>query len=238
LLSIDYSGTFQVLTRALDNKDKSIRIVAIESLAGLESKARDALPAIVQRLRDPDEDVRDAAAIALKEIGPLAVPLLQESLKSPNPDTRIYSAYSLMKMNPKKYAALVVPVIVSDLKNTRVEIRRLAAEMLVEAGRQAKGAVKALCQALQDKDQDVRWHAIQALGEIGPDAKDAVPELIKALKAQEDDIRLFAADALGKIGPAAKPAIPALGECARSDPEPGNRKVAKLAIRRIKGEIN
>src|SRR5205807_6150971 len=61
-------------------------------------------------------------------------------------------------------------------------------------------AVKALIEALKDKDADVRKNTAVALGRIGKEAKDAVPALSAALKDSETDVRGAAALALGRMG--------------------------------------
>ncbi len=74
----------------------------------------------------------------------------------------------------------------------------------------ASAAVKALCEALKDKDADVRKNAAVSLGRIGKDAKEAVPALAEALKDTDTDVRGAAALALGRIGKDAAGATEAL----------------------------
>ena len=74
-----------------------------------------------------------------------------------------------------------------------------------EMGPDAKAAVPALVEALQNND--AYFSALYALGDIGPDAKDAVPLLIDRLgKGYPIDTEPVALT-LGMIG---EPAIPAL----------------------------
>ena len=61
-------------------------------------------------------------------------------------------------------------------------------------------AVKALMEALKDKDAEVRKNAAVSLGRIGPKAKNAVPALAAALKDGDNDARGASALALGRIG--------------------------------------
>jgi HEAT repeat protein len=132
--------------------------------------------------------------------------------------------------------------LIKDLKDERVEVRRLAVEALVRIGEsavpalgealkdqgewvrvgaaealgrigpEAKSAVPALVEALKDQIVGVRRRAAEALGIIGSEAKSAVPALVEALKGQDAEVREGAAEALGRIGPEAKSAVPALGE--------------------------
>src|SRR4051812_4900645 len=59
-------------------------------------------------------------------------------------------------------------------------------------------AVKALIDALKDKDADVRKNAVVALGRIGLQAKDAIPALTGVLKDESVDVRGAAVLTLGR----------------------------------------
>src|SRR5262249_19615942 len=54
----------------LADKDPKVRRGAAEGLGKLGAAAREAVPALVKALKDPDEPVRDAAAAALQAIDP------------------------------------------------------------------------------------------------------------------------------------------------------------------------
>jgi len=105
--------------------------------------------------------------------------------------------------------------LIRELQDTDSDIRSIAAVTLGEIGPEAKDAVPALIQLLQDQDAEgfVRGNAARALGEIGSGAVDAVPALKQAL--QDREVRGDAARALGKIGipiaiEVAKDTVPAL----------------------------
>jgi HEAT repeat protein len=89
-------------------------------------------------------------------------------------------------------------------KETRVQ----AAKKLASLGRRAQPAVKALVEALKDRDPLVRFYSVCALGNLGVDAKIAVEPLINGFKSEKEPTILAAIrNALIRIG---KPAIPAL----------------------------
>jgi HEAT repeat protein len=99
--------------------------------------------------------------------------------------------------------------LIKELQDPDSDVRSIAAVTLGEIGSEAKDAVPALIQLLQDQDAEgfVRANAALALREIGPEAKDAVPALIQALQDQNKDVRKDAARALGNIGKDAMPAL-------------------------------
>ena len=81
------------------------------------------------------------------------------------------------------------------------DLRRKAAEFLGRLGRTVRGAIPALCQALQDEAAAVRQEAARALGELA--AKEATPALQMALNDRHPDVRREAAETLFFINPAA-----------------------------------
>ena len=123
-----------------------------------------------------------------------------------------------------------VPALVDALTQSRKDTHRYsAAELLGKIG--DKSAVRALCDALKDKDEYVRGNAAKSLGQIGD--KSAVSWLNDTLKDSKIRVRKYAAEALGKIGDQA--AVPALVE-ALGDSEDQVCYIATEALVRI-GEL-
>ncbi len=111
-----------------------------------------------------------------------------------------------------------------------------AAADLVKLGRQGKGAVPALVQALRQEGRvAVRKMAALVLGDLAPDALEALPALIDALRDSDEGLRRRAAVALGRFGGAAVAAIPAL-RLSLNDPDEGVRSFAGAALTLIDPE--
>ncbi|MGB2864883.1 MAG: HEAT repeat domain-containing protein [Sedimentisphaerales bacterium] len=133
-----------------------------------------------------------------------------------------------------------IPAIASALKDSDVQMRRNATEVLMElaggwTGKPVvyiRAAIPSLISAIEDPDKDVRIVAANALAAIGPDAREAVPALTRMLKDPELGPRCASAIALGRIGVAAKPALPALRE-ALKDPDYEIRRMSKWVIELI-----
>jgi HEAT repeat protein len=85
--------------------------------------------------------------------------------------------------------------VVEMVRDGRVEVRRLAVELLAEIA-DLRG-LNALASALRDPDEEIRRGAARGLGQIG-DAG-AVPSLIGALKDPQFYVKWDAVEALGKI---------------------------------------
>jgi HEAT repeat protein len=160
----------------------------------------DVAPALAEALKDADPDVRDAAAITLKWIGPSAevVPALAEVLNDKGyfRRERQRAAYALGRFGPA--AADAVPALAQALKDKSSDISIAAANALEAIG---PAAAPALAEALKDADSDVRLAAAYAFGAIGPAAADAAPALAEALKDADPNVRDAAAYALESISP-------------------------------------
>ena len=92
--------------------------------------------------------------------------------------------------------------LIRELQDSDSDIRSIAAVTLGEIGPEAKDAIPALIQLLQDQDAEgfARANAALALGQIGERTEDAMSVLIQALRDQDKYVRRDAAGALEEIG--------------------------------------
>jgi HEAT repeat protein len=123
---LDYEG---------DGSDGA-RVVAAQMLGECGHLARSAVPALLKRLKDPEEDARVSAAEAL------------------------------LKIDPETHWNAGMGVLLDELKNHDVLIRILAAEALGRLGPRAKEAAIALETVERDPEPEVRQAAAQALKKI------------------------------------------------------------------------
>ena len=96
-------------------------------------------------------------------------------------------------------SAANVDDLIKKLGSKDSDARRSAANDLMELGKDAKPAAKALTAALKDSDRFVRRYAARALGNIGPDAKAALTALKKAEKDEDANVRQVAQAAAVQI---------------------------------------
>lgn len=98
---------------------------------------------------------------------------------------------------------------VQDLASGDAKVRREAAYQLNRLGAEARPAVPALIQALDDNEQQVWFMSVMTLAALGSEAKEATPKLIEGLAHRRRDMQIWyrSAYALGKIGPDAIPAL-------------------------------
>jgi len=187
------------------------RIHAAQELRKIGSAAKDAVPTLVNALKDEEISVRVCAAEALAVIGSTApdiFPVLMEGMKDTNKEIRQSAVYALGKIVSEVKEAF--PALIKALKDPIKEVRWTAVVALRQIGPEPQAAVPDLIKALKNEDKDFRLGAAIGLGGIGSEAKAAVPDLMEALTDESKYLRRFAFLALGEIGWKAKFSIPDL----------------------------
>jgi len=213
---------------------------AEKGFKALEADASNAVPALIEIYeQNSDPSARRSATNVLVGIDPSAkqaIPTLVRSATSTNSDVRAFALYTLgrMALEPE----LVDPVLIRGLHDPDRDVRSQAAyglSSLAFMGGDAKPAVPALIEALQDSDPGVRGGAALALGHIHSETSTVVPALIKSLHDGEVFVRAQAAAALGKFGTYGKPAVGPLVELLGETTQDARNAVSK-ALRAIDPE--
>jgi HEAT repeat protein len=195
--------------------------------AELTYQRRVAVGSLTQGLRDPSPAVRQAAAVALGQIGPEAkdaIPALASLLRDQDGYVRIDAAHTL-----EKFRGNSVPYLVRLLHDWDEKTRLLAVHTLEVIGQDAKPAVPTLIGQLSDPSPAVRDATTYALRAIGTDAKSAGPALAAMLRDPDRIVRLGAAKTLRHLGPDVIPYIAPL----TADREPRVRELAITTMREI-----
>jgi len=205
----------------------------------LGADARNAVPALIKIYKqNSSPSARRAAANALVEIGPAAkqaIPTLIKSAASTNSDVRAFALYTLGRMAPEPE---LVEVLIGGLHDPDRDVRYQAAyglSSLAFMGGDAKSAVPALIEALQDSYPGVRGGAALALGHIHSETGTVVPALIRSLRDREVFVRAQAAAALGEFGTYGRPAVGPLVELLGETNQDARNAVSK-ALRAIDAE--
>ncbi len=93
----------------------------------------------------------------------------------------------------------LIPGLIECLGDDDGEVRRLAVNLLDEAGLVATPALPAVIQLVADPDRLVRVAAAHCLEKFGPQAVDAVPLLLPWLQDENEYIRLLAVVTILKV---------------------------------------
>lgn len=226
----DAPGAIAAIIRTLNSPDNDARYMAARLLADFGPKAKSAVPALTEALKnDKDDLVRAAAARSLGYLADPtseAVPVLAEMIVDKDMRVRRNAVRALVHIHPgpKIGLPLYVKALQSADPGTVAEVIATAAELgdkvvpgamaalkepkarywalllLADVGPAAKPAVSDVAALLSNEEVEVQMQAAMTLGQIGPDSKEAVPALIKLLSDEKSPARFAAAFALGKIG--------------------------------------
>ncbi|MCP4676793.1 MAG: HEAT repeat domain-containing protein [Deltaproteobacteria bacterium] len=136
----------------------------------------------------------EAAASALRKIGPAKTQTLIATLKDVDPDMRRLAALALAKVGPEAIRAL--PYLTRMFREDDKPTRASAAKALAGMG---PAAIPVLLEALHEKKASIRELAVKTLIKMGPAAKEAKPELEKLVENEKRWTRRAAKDVLAKI---------------------------------------
>jgi HEAT repeat protein len=147
------------------------RLSAVKALGHFAADAREAVPTLVELVKDPDTETRLTAVIILGEIGPdaaLAVRVLTEALRDADATVREHAAESLGQIGTED--ASTIAALSEALKDNNSRVRRDAVRTLGQIGPAAKSAVPAIRGLQKDESENVRSAARTALRQIDPQA--------------------------------------------------------------------
>jgi DNA-binding transcriptional MerR regulator len=205
------STTAELLPALVGERDPAVQEVLVWALA----QQADAAQAAVQRLDDPDPDLRCLMARLLAKLrDPAAVPALIARLADPVPRVVDTAVNALGRIG----SADAIAPLAGLLGDERLDGLNLI-EALAGFG---SDAVPAVTGRLVSHEPATRQQAAEVLGRLA--SFDAVPALTAALGDDEEPVRLAALLALGELGPQAREAI----ELALADPQLGG--VAKRLL--------
>jgi HEAT repeat protein len=201
------------LVGALEDREQvdefgTVQIDVLLALSNLGSKAKAAVPSVLDLLSHSDPVVRRLAAISLGHIAPedeaVQKSLLRLLKTETNNNVQAGAAWAVARAGARAKAA--VPTILKLLKNTQTD-------------RNNPGSRRAL---------------VAALGEIGPDGLEVVPTLLGVLTEPDadDSVRLAVIDTLIRLTPSSREAISVLKQMAR-DPSSRVRIAATKALEKL-----
>lgn len=141
-------GDVDLLTRALQDEDADVRLIAAMYLGGRREEAGPSVKALVALLKDKHEGVRHEAVTALSAIGGPAAPALVEALSDPDPRVRDGALDGLgnsgrpkeERLRSPEERALVISILQRIMRmDDDANIRQKARELFRYLRRQPRG---------------------------------------------------------------------------------------------------
>ncbi len=193
--------------------------VATSAAESLGRFGPEAVPVLLELLRDERSPGGYGTVWAFQAMGPRGVADLVRAMNDPKPDVRAGVLGGLVKIGQS-----AVPELAGLLDSDKVALRRGAAWALGILGRPAPTATAALVRAVKSEDAELREAAVFALSQMRCVA--AVPAVREALRDGSERVRFEAkmalrvldrqADAKVVLSPEAEPArLPKAGEVNR-----------------------
>jgi HEAT repeat protein len=188
-----------VLSKAIQDKDSKIRIVAIDGLRRMGSEKT--VPSLlVGALGDQDHEVARAAMSALASIGTPAASSIVPELSAKDSKVRALSAWALTRIGDSER---VKGALIDILESGNDDAKRVAAECLCEMKRPPDECQSGLIACLRHDDERIVYWSAGALGGTGGSAKRrdaAAAALFGVLNHSSANVRMFAATSLGRLG--------------------------------------
>ncbi|MBI4057048.1 MAG: HEAT repeat domain-containing protein [Elusimicrobia bacterium] len=194
----------------------------------LAGRGAEGVPEILRGMKGAKPKAKARLSLVLERIGSPAVPRVLEVLIH-DPDLRSFAGTALNQLSGPE-SADQIPAFLSAMQDPEIK-NYCGTALLRVSSPKAKKYFPEIANALKSQDEDVRAYAAVALGLIGD--KNAVPHLVKGLKDPQPKVRWSAALALGKIGSKSKPVVEAL-RAAQKDPNAEVRRLATEALKEIR----
>lgn len=192
------------LIQALKDDDDEVWKQAKNTLIAIEVPDKAIFPPLVKALKDENSGVRQGACLALQRFKAEAVPYLVQALKDPDPNVQFKAADSLDDIGPPARKAIPALVETATTNpNEKVRRYAVMALVTIqgfdEYKRDPAKAVPDLIKLLSDPDVETRWGAVQTLAALGPPAKEALAPLQKLLNDPDPSVSAGAQFAIQRI---------------------------------------
>lgn len=191
-------------------KNDEVAYWACVVLRQIGPAAKDAVPALAEKIKDPRPDIRIQAILALGAIGDAALPAVPEIAKAVQ-DEHTCAAATFVLGRLKKIPADAEKTIWSNARGSNPFLSTVSIWALTnqhpEDPTLRRAATEHLIGRLKDKDALVRVVAARALASLPPDPEITLPIFEKEMKGADSATLQHALDALALLGP---PAVPSL----------------------------
>lgn len=173
-----------------------------------DSPHRVAITGAIDDLTSCDYEVRDQAAVILKQAGAESVPYLVRALHRRDPPlARYWTRLPFIRYRPANSAPIRERAAEQLALFAKQDDRALSALIFAlrddnpEAQRALRkiAPIQQLTAALEHRDVRIRRGAAEVLADLGPQARESAAALVRLLRDKDETVRTAAAHALGAI---------------------------------------
>jgi HEAT repeat protein len=222
----------------LNDANWGVRRKAVETITamGPETMRYDTLNAIIGRLGDENDFVREEAARRLSEWGPHAEPAVPAliSLLADNSEM-VRNAADDAVNSIGKARREQVPELIQLLNDRPDHIVNKTLEVLERMGPDANGAVAAIIPLLKSNNRDISVLASHALMMIGRASEDTIPSIISLATDADENVRARVAYELGDVENYSDEVMNALLKM-KNDKSPQVKASAETAIKKLESK--
>jgi HEAT repeat protein len=211
-----------LLVKALQEKDKDIRILGVLVLGGVAAQLPEALPHVLKAYSDLDPEVRAAAVGALSRIGPRVegvVPGILAGMRDPEPEVRARTVLALGRLGPG--VPETVPALLGALDDKDSRVRTAVLKVLESFGGAAREAAPAAAARVERGEPEERLAAVEATIKMDPSQSGRmVPLRVLFLGDPNPAIRSGAMQALVEMRTVPPELIPSLSAALQDKERP------------------
>lgn len=166
-------GAAPALVAALKDKDEFVRRMAAKSLGEIKADPNVAIPGLKGLLKDEDKGVIEAVGEAFTKMGKPAVPALTDMLRSRDPLHKKTATLALGKIGPDAKDAVPALIVAFKAETPRPRmqagsLRMVIVQTFAQIGPEAKGAIKALEDSLEEnRDREFARAVREAIRKMG-----------------------------------------------------------------------
>ena len=215
------------LARELTDADRRAAVLAAQALARM---GEGGMPPLIAALEGPHEFARDAAFVALREVGSAAdaaVPAFLQLLATAQGNALGLAQEALARRGP----AAVAPLVAS-LGSPYAEMRRRAAETLLRTCSGSPEALSRFMALLPSQPVDVRRAMVPIIARTEPHTKVNAVYLARLISDPDHEVRLLAGNQIDTELAAARFAVPELIKALGSS-QNETRALASSALGRL-----
>ncbi|MEI7905233.1 MAG: HEAT repeat domain-containing protein [Candidatus Firestonebacteria bacterium] len=222
------------LLESFKNQNKNIRLHSAYAIGRIKPPVKEAIPGLIDLLKDEDSGVSSAARDALIANGEVDTAVLLKRLADENPSVRRNIAFILGRCFVAVSGEEAIGPLLTLLSDENLLVRSAANDTLVKIAASGRGATPILLKHLKESGSHFLQVAlVNILGSAGQSSMEAVPLMQEYLTGADSELKAASAEALSRLS-SEDPSVAAALLKALSDIDGEVRSKAAASLGRMK----